>query len=92
MSKRCTLILQDSTWERLRMFAREYGFRSVRDVVTALTNMFTDRKATDILMEKEGCPEDDREYIRSMFDELEHWEPEPEAGHAPRRRRRHGEG
>lgn len=80
--------VSETTYRQLVAVQRDYGFKNLCEVVTALLSLFLKRIRK--VSEAEPLPEDDEDTIREMFDEFENWEPRPEAGHAPQIRRKRG--
>ena len=83
--RRINLSVSEQTYQELLKVQKEYGFRNVCEVASALLSLFLKRVRK--VAEAPPLPEDDEEEIRAMFEEYGNWEPQPEAGHAPQVRR-----
>lgn len=67
--KRVNISLDPDTYERLQKVKCEHGFKNLCELVAALTHIFIDRMET-ARQRKYDLPEDDGQYIDSMFDDL----------------------
>lgn len=84
--RRVNLSLNPDEFSRLQAIGKSYGLASVCELVTALIHIFLDRMShTD--KRKIDLPEDDAEYIDSMFEGLSYHEKQPDSSEVPKRRK-----
>jgi len=83
--RRINLSVSEQTYQELCKVRDEYGFKNVCEVASTLLSLFLKRVRK--VGETDPMPEDQEAEIREMFEEYGSWEPQPEAGHAPRVRR-----
>ena len=83
--RRINLSVSEQTYQELLKVQTEYGFKNVCEVAATLLSLFMKRVRK--MEEAPPLPEDQEQEIRDMFDEYGSWEPQPQAGHAPKVRR-----
>lgn len=67
--KRVNISLDPDTYERLRKLQKEHRFNNLCEMVVALAHILLDRMQV-AEQRKYDLPEDDGQYIDSMFDDL----------------------
>lgn len=82
--KRINISLDPQTYDRLTQLKEAYGFKNLCELVVAFSHILIDRMETPA-RRKYDIPEDDGQYIDSMFNDLGHAEPQPD-GNPPARK------
>lgn len=67
--KRVNISLDPETYEKLQQIQREHKFKNLCEMLTALAHILIDRMQV-AEQRKYDLPEDDGQYIDSMFDDL----------------------
>lgn len=67
--KRVNISLDPETYEKLQQVQREHKFKNLCEMLTALAHILIDRMQV-AEQRKYDLPEDDGQYIGSMFDDL----------------------
>ena len=67
--KRVNISLDPDTYEKLQQVQREHRFKNLCEMLTALAHILIDRMEA-VGKRKYDLPEDDGQYIGSMFDDL----------------------
>lgn len=67
--KRINISVDPETYERLNQLKEAYGFKNLCELVVAFSHILIDRMETPD-KRKYDLPEDDGQYIDSMFDDL----------------------
>lgn len=83
MRKRVNISLDPLTYDRLQDVTRTHGFKTACELVAAMVHVLLDRlEPKDV--QRYDLPDDDDEYLRTMFDDLAHSQPQP-TGDVPKR-------
>lgn len=82
--KRINISVDPETYNKLQKLVKDYQFKNCCELMCSFAHILIDRmnQAVD---RKYDLPEDDGEYIDTMFDELGHVQPTPD-GNPPKRR------
>jgi len=67
--KRVNISLDPQTYDRLQRLQQAYGFKNLCELVVAFSHILIDRMETPA-RRKYDIPEDDGQYIDSMFSDL----------------------
>lgn len=69
--KRVNISLDPATYDKLQRVRQEHGFKNLCELVVAFAHILIDRMEV-AGKRKYDLPEDDGQYIDSMFDDLAH--------------------
>lgn len=69
--KRVNISLDPATYDKLQRVRQEHGFKNLCELVVAFAHILLDRMEA-AGKRKYDLPEDDGQYIDSMFDDLAH--------------------
>lgn len=85
--KRINISVDPETYNKLQKLVKDYQFKNCCELMCSLAHILIDRM-NQAAGRKYDLPEDDGEYIDTMFDELGHAEPVPDGNPLKRRNRR----